>query len=131
MRLPPSYVFPHLDGPIRANCFKDPELNPFFRESPFRALKNANRRFEAIRANRSKVMKIVFLSANRVVRIDSRKSPRWALRITRPSQVLHPPHIITWPKTWHLYNLWAKMPTERWMDSFAISALEVRGSLAS
>ena len=71
-----------LDGPIRANQFADsreslllanrvrvPELNPFFANCAFRGLKIANRRFEAIRANRSHVMKIgVFL------RIDSRES---------------------------------------------------------
>ena len=75
----------HLDGPIReridsqirahrlilANRFRVPELQPLFCESLFGGLifKIANRRFEAIRANHSRVMKIrLFL------RIDSRES---------------------------------------------------------
>ena len=52
-------------GPIRANRFADspesPEgsrTEPLFCESRFGALTLANRRFEAIRANRSNVMKI-------------------------------------------------------------------------
>ena len=48
-----------LDGPFRANHFslRVPELNLFFSgESLFGALKIANRRFEAIRANRSNIM---------------------------------------------------------------------------
>ena len=90
-----------LDGPIRANRFADSresrlilairfrvsEPNPFFCESRFGGAKIANRRFEAIRANRSHVMKIGFFSANRFARIDSRESPRFALRIARPSKV--------------------------------------------
>ena len=61
-------------GPLRTE--------PCFCESRFEGLKIANRRFEAIRANRSIIMKIgVFL------RIDSRESPRFALRIARPSKV--------------------------------------------
>ena len=57
------------DGPIRANHPRVPELNLFFCTSLFGSLKLTNRRFEAIRANRSNVMKIGL-----VLRIDSRKS---------------------------------------------------------
>ena len=39
-------------------------------------LKNANRRFEAIRGNRSHVLKIAFFSWSRFARIDSRESRR-------------------------------------------------------
>ena len=46
----------------------------------------ANRRFEAMRANQSHVMKIVFFSANRLARIDSRESHQFALRIAGPSK---------------------------------------------
>ena len=67
---------PHfLDGLIRANRlilanrFRVPELNPFFANHASRGggggLKIANRRFEAIRANRSNVMIIGIFSANR------------------------------------------------------------------
>ena len=46
------------------------ELNPLFCESRFGGLKIANGRFQAIRANRSHVMKIVFFfPANRFMRI--------------------------------------------------------------
>ena len=45
---------------ILANRFRVPELDPFFCESRFVGLKIANRGFEAIRANRSHVMKIGF-----------------------------------------------------------------------
>ena len=38
-----------LDGPIRVNRLRVPELNPFFAKLRFGALTNANRRFEAIR----------------------------------------------------------------------------------
>ena len=72
----PKLLF-NLDGPIRANRFADSrespdsresfqgsqfETEPLFSESRFRGggLKIANRRFKAIRANRSHVMKIVF-----------------------------------------------------------------------
>ena len=72
-----------LDGPIRANRFRVPELNPLFCESRLGALKIANRRFEEIRANRSNVMNIGFF-----LRIDSHESPRFALRIAGPSTVL-------------------------------------------
>ena len=66
----------NLDGPIRANRLTLSRIvsgflnsEPLFCESRFRGLKIANRRFEAIRAHRSHVMKLeVFL------RIDSRKS---------------------------------------------------------
>ena len=78
--------FARIDSQIRANRliladrFKFPELNPFPCESRFGGLTIANRRFEAIRANRFHVLKIgVFL------RIDSRESApirvanRWAI----------------------------------------------------
>ena len=74
-----------LDGPIRANRFADSRESPDSRESfqgsrtepPFcklrfggGGLKVANRRFEAIRANRSHVMKRGFsIRANRFARI--------------------------------------------------------------
>ena len=62
--------FARIDSQIGANRLRVPGLNPFFRESQFGALKVANRRFEAIRANRLNVMKIgFFLSANRFARI--------------------------------------------------------------
>ena len=48
---------------------------PIFCESRFGGLKTANRRFEAIRANRSRIMKI------------GRESPRFALRIAGPSKL--------------------------------------------
>ena len=54
--------FVRIDSQIRANRFRVPELNPLFCESRFRGLKIANRRFEAIRANRSHVMKIRVLA---------------------------------------------------------------------
>ena len=67
--------FARIDSQIRANRlilanrFGVPELTPIFCESCFGGLKIANRRFEAIRANRSHLMKIrVFL------RIDSCES---------------------------------------------------------
>ena len=45
--------------------FRVPEVNVSFCESRFGGLKIANRRFEAIRANHSHVMKVVnFISAN-------------------------------------------------------------------
>ena len=48
---------------ILANCFRVPEPIPFFFfcESRIGGLKLANRRFEAIRTNRSHVMKMFFL----------------------------------------------------------------------
>ena len=67
--------FARIDSQIRANRLifanrvKVPKLNPFFCESRFRGLTIANRRFEAIRANRSHVVKIGFF-----LRIDSRAS---------------------------------------------------------
>ena len=67
--------FARIDSQIRANRlilanrFRDPELNPFFANRASGGLKIANRRFEAIGANRSHVMKIrIFL------RIHSRQS---------------------------------------------------------
>ena len=69
---------------ILANRFRVPELNPFFRKSRFGGLKNANRGFEveAIRANRSHVLKIGVS-----LRIDSRESPRFALRVAGLSKM--------------------------------------------
>ena len=52
--------------------FQGSRPEPPFLRIAFQVLKIANRRFEAIRANRSNVMKIGFL-----LRIDSRKSPRF------------------------------------------------------
>ena len=71
--------FARIDSQIRANrlilanWFRVPELNPFLCESRFGGLKIENRRFEAIRANRSHVLKIGFFSANRFARIDLRE----------------------------------------------------------
>ena len=56
---------------ILANRFRVPELDPFLRISIRGAKKIANRRFEAIRANRSHVMNIGVL-----LRIDLRESIR-------------------------------------------------------
>ena len=79
--------FARIDSQIRANClilanrFTVPELNPFVCESRFGGggAKIANRRFGAIRANRPETG--VFL------RIDSRESPRFALRVAGPSKL--------------------------------------------
>ena len=57
------------NGLIRANGLRVPELNPFFCESRFWGTKSVNRRFEAIRANRSNVVKI-----GGFLRIDSHVS---------------------------------------------------------
>ena len=58
------------NSPILASHFIVPELNPFFCESRFGGLKIANRSFEAIRANRSHVMKTArAFAANRFVRL--------------------------------------------------------------
>ena len=87
-----------LDGPIRANRFADSRESLDSRESfqgsrtehiflriALRGANIANHRFEAIRANRSHVMKIGHgFSANLFVRIDLRESPRFALRIAGP-----------------------------------------------
>ena len=88
----------NLDGPIRVNRFADSRESPDSRESfqgsrtepllcesRFGGLKMANRRLEAIRANRSNVMKIeVFL------RIDSCES----IRANRPdSRCESPGHL--------------------------------------
>ena len=75
--------------PVLANRLSVPELNPFFANRASGGLKIANRRFEAIRVNRSHVIKLYIyrgFSANRFARIDSGKSPRFALRITGPFQ---------------------------------------------
>ena len=80
---------PDLDGPIRANrfadsrespdsreSFQDSRTEPFFCESRFGGggggPKTTNRRFEAIRANCSRVMKIVVFFF--FLRINSRES---------------------------------------------------------
>ena len=66
---------------IRTNRLRVPSRTLSFCKSRFGALKFANQRLEAIRANCSNVMKIwVFL------RIDSRESPRFVLRIVGPSK---------------------------------------------
>ena len=52
-------------------------IGPFFCESRFGALKVANRRLEAIRANRSNVMKIGSFSASRFVRMDLGEAARF------------------------------------------------------
>ena len=88
-----------LDGPNRANRFADSRespdsresfqgsrTEPFFCESRFGGggLKIANRRFEAIRANRWHAMKIgFFVSANRFARIALIRN----LRIAGPSKI--------------------------------------------
>ena len=85
-----------LEGPIRANRFADSRespdsresfqsspTEPLFCESRFVGLKLANRGSEAIRANRSNVMKIVCFV---FLRIDSCESIRFALRIAGPSK---------------------------------------------
>ena len=89
-----AHKLKNLDGPIRANRFADSRespdsresfrgsrIEPLFCESHFERLKIANRRFEAIRANRSHIMKI-----GGFLRIDSRESPRFGLRIAGPSK---------------------------------------------
>ena len=89
--------FARIDSQIRANClilvnrFRVPErTEPLFCESS-RGLKIANLRFESIRANRSHVYENQGFSANRLARINSRESPRFALRIAGPS-IRTPPH---------------------------------------
>ena len=63
------------DRLILANCLRVPELNLFFfDESRFCRLKLVNRRFEALRANRSHIMTIAVL----FFRLVSRESPRLA-----------------------------------------------------
>ena len=71
-----------LDQAREPGRFRVPDLNPFFNGASG-GLTVANRRFEAIRANHSRVMKLgVFL------RIDSRESPRFELRMAGPSKFL-------------------------------------------
>ena len=89
--------FARIDLQIRANRlflanrFRVPELNPFSANRAAGA-KNANCRFEAIRANRSHIMKTVIFCesiraiANRFTKKESRESPRFALRIAGPSK---------------------------------------------
>ena len=56
--------FARIDSQIRANrlilanCFRVPELTPFSANRASAPLKIANRRFEAIRANRLHLMKV-------------------------------------------------------------------------
>ena len=67
---------------ILANRFRvSRTAEPFFCESHVGALKIANRRFAAIRANRSHIVKTVSL-----LRIDSRELPRFSLQIAGPSK---------------------------------------------
>ena len=67
--------FARIDSRIRANRLilanrsRVPELNPFFANRASGGLKRANRRFEAIRANRSHTVKNRVSSANRFARI--------------------------------------------------------------
>ena len=92
-----------LDDPIRANRFADSRESPDSRES-FQGSRTeplffANRAsgaknlritmFEAICANRFERYESYcrFFSANRFARIDSRESPRFALRTAGPSKV--------------------------------------------
>ena len=63
---------------ILAICFRVPELNPFLANRASGCLKIANRRFEAIRANRSHVMRI-----GGFLRIDSCES----IRANRPGHL--------------------------------------------
>ena len=75
------------NGLILANRFRVPELNPFFANRASGGLKIANRRFEAIRANRSNIMKIGVS-----LRIDLRES----IRANRPdSRCESPGHLST------------------------------------
>ena len=78
------------DGPIRANRCRTPELNPFvfvfFFESSLGALKLANRRFEAIRANRWEYYENRGFSANQFARIDLRKNT-WAKSPENPRTI--------------------------------------------
>ena len=67
---------------ILANRFRVPELKTFFANRTSGGLKIANCRFEAIRTNRSHVMKLGFF-----LRIDSRQSPQFALRMAGPSKI--------------------------------------------
>ena len=82
--------FARIDSQICANrldsreSFQGSPTEPLSGESRFGALNSANGRFdEAIRANRSRVMKIVVF----FLRIDSRESPRFALPIARPPKL--------------------------------------------
>ena len=53
---------------IPVNRFRIPELNPFFANRASGGLKIANRRFEAIRANRSHVMRTGFFFFSRAAK---------------------------------------------------------------
>ena len=91
--------FARIDSQIRANRlilanrFRVPKLNPFFCESQVWGGLNANRRFEAIRANRSHFMKIgvslIFFSL-----------PFWktARKTTRKARIFCPPPSCRTPK---------------------------------
>ena len=77
--------FTGFDGRIRPNRLRAPQIEPIVCELRFGALEIANRRFETTRANRSKITNM------RVsLRIDLRKSPRFALRIDGPSKFRKP-----------------------------------------
>ena len=69
-----------------------PNRTPFLRIALLGGLKLANHRFEAVRANRSHVMKRVFF----FLWIDSCESPRFALRIAGPSKCLWCPRKCRW-----------------------------------
>ena len=101
--------FRTLDGPIRANRFADSRESPDSRESSrgsrseplfcksrFRGLKIANRSFEAIRANRWHVMKIVFF-----LRIDSCES----IRASRPNSRCESPGHLSFVPFWYPFPL--------------------------
>ena len=93
-------TFRALDGAIRANRFADSRespdsresfqssrTEPLFCESRFEGPNIANRRLEAIYANRSHGMKIVFFSADRLAWIDyHRVANRRAVQVLRASQ---------------------------------------------
>ena len=68
-------------SPDSRESFQGSRTEPLSCESRFGGLKVANRRFEAIRANRSHVARIGVS-----LRIDSRESSRFALRIAGPSK---------------------------------------------
>ena len=83
---------------ILANRFRtETGLKPFFCESHFRGLKLANRRFEAIRANRLHVMKIVFFC---FLRIHSRE---W-ICANRPDSRCESPGPLTSLSDWNIWR---------------------------
>ena len=75
----------NLRWPDSRELFQGAQTEPLFLRIALRGPKNCESqvcRFDAIRANRSHVMKI-----GGFLRIDSRESPRFALRIAGPSRV--------------------------------------------